>query len=393
MSQQTPRHRRTSGRGGSRSALRRWIEGLGRGQRIGLVAGVAVVIVLVGVVLAAVMSSGSTKGGTHSSTSTTLKTTTTTRPRAVVSSKVCPLTDLPAPGGKAPQRQALAVNIGNDFSSRPQSGLDQADIVYEEMAEGGITRYMAVFQCQNAPLIGPVRSVRWDDWNILQQYRHAILAYSGGILPWTNQVASLAWIYNANGSVEPTANAFYRYNSSVLPASLGAPYNYYTSTSELWGLFPRARTLPPRIFRYSRAVPAGATPVASASVPFSVESPVVWQWSQTAGQWLRSYNAQPDNDPAGQQLHATNVVIQMVQVQAGPYNESGADSPDVESITTGTGTAYVLRDGLRETGTWSRPSGGDITKFSFPNGKPITLQPGTTWYEVVPDSVTVTFTN
>jgi hypothetical protein len=83
----------------------------------------------------------------------------------------------------------------------------------------------------------------------------------------------------------------------------------------------------------------------------------------------------------------------MVQVQAGPYNESGADSPDVESITTGTGTAYVLRDGLRETGTWSRPSGGDITKFSFPNGKPITLQPGTTWYEVVPDSVTVTFTN
>jgi len=107
-----------------------------------------VVIVLVGVVLAAVMSSGSTKGGTHSSTSTTLKTTTTTRPRAVVSSKVCPLTDLPAPGGKAPQRPALAVKIGNDFSSRPQSGLDQADIVYEEMAEGGITRYMAVFQCR-----------------------------------------------------------------------------------------------------------------------------------------------------------------------------------------------------------------------------------------------------
>ncbi len=393
MSQQTPRHHRTSGQGGERPAFQRWIEGLGRGQRIGLVAGLAVVIVLVGVVLAAVLSSGNTKGGAHSSTTTTLKTTTTTRPRALVSSKFCPLTRRPAPGGKAPQRPALAVKIGNDPSSRPQSGLNKADIVYEEMAEGGITRYMAVFQCQNAPLIGPVRSVRWDDWNILQQYHHAILAYSGGILPWTDEAASLRWIFNANGSVEPTANAYYRYNSSVLPASLGPPYNYYTSTSALWRLYPKDKTLPPRLFKYSRAAPAGATPVASVSIPFSVESPVVWQWSQTALQWFRFYNAQPDNDPAGKQLHTANVVIQMVKVRAGPYNESGPDSPDVESITTGSGTVYVLRNGLRETGTWSRPSGWDITKFSFPNGKPITLQPGTTWYEVVPDSVSVTFTN
>ncbi len=284
------------------------------------------------------------------------------------------------------------MKIGNDPSSRPQSGLDQADIVYEELAEGGITRYMAVYQCQSAPLIGPVRSVRWDDWNILQQYGHAILAYSGGITPWMNDVAALPWIYNANGSIEPTANAYYRRSSSALPASLGAPYNYYTSTSALWGLFPDAKSLPPVMFQFSTKVPAGATQAASASVPFSSASPVVWQWDRTTRQWLRFYNSQPDVDPAGDQLHATNVVIQMVLTKLGPYDESGPNSQDVESITTGTGTVFVLRHGVVLKGTWSRPAGLNITRFSLPNGKPITLEPGTTWVELVPDSVSVSFT-
>jgi len=375
------------------SGFRHWIAGLGRGQRIGLVAGSAAVVVLVGVVLAAVLSGGSNKGAVGSTTTSTTaaSTTTSTRPHITVNSKICPLTGLPAPGGKVPQRPALAVKIGNDPASRPQSGLDQADIVYEEMAEGGITRYMAVYQCRNAPLIGPVRSVRWDDWNIMQEYGHAILAYSGGIDPWMAIAASLPWIYNANGSIYPTSDAFYRYTADVLPASQGAPYNYYTSTSALWALFPKAKTPPPELFHFSKAPPAGATRIVSVSIPFSGASQVVWQWSPTAGQWLRSYGTQPDNDPAGHQFHASDVVIQIVKTRNGPYNESYGFSPDVESITTGTGTVYVLRGGFVEKGTWSRPSGADITSFSLPDGKPITLQPGTTWYEVVPDYVAVSF--
>ncbi len=367
---------------------------MGRGQRIGLAVGAVVVLVVVGVVLAVVMAGGNKKAASNSSTTSSSTTqTSTTRPPRVESLKVCPLTGRGAPGDKVPQRPALAVKIGNDPSSRPQSGLTQADIVYEEMAEGGITRYMAVYQCQSAPLIGPVRSVRWDDWNILQQYGHAILAYSGGILPWTADAASLPWIYNANGSIEPTANAYYRYNSSAPPASLGPPYNYYTSTSALWGLFPAAKTPPPTAFQFSTKVPVGATRVASVSIPFSGASPVVWQWDQTTRQWLRFYNTQPDVDSTGKQLQATNVVIQMVQTRPGPYNESGPNSRDVESITTGTGTAYVLRHGIMAKGTWSRGTGLNITRFSFPNGKPITLEPGTTWVELVPDSVSVSFTS
>ena len=399
MSEQPPRHRRGnvkgSGRGGASSGgLGQWLGGLGRRGRVSLVVGTVIILVIVGVVLAVVLSGGKTKTGTGSNSSTTSSSLgtlpSTSLPQVVTNSKLCPLTGLPAPGGNAPQRPALAVKIGNDPASRPQSGLDQADIVYEEMAEGGITRYMAVFQCQNAPLIGPVRSVRWDDWNILEPYRQAILAYSGGIDPWMQEAATLPWIYNANGSFEPTANAYYRYNSSSPPASQGAPYNYYTSTKALWGLFPAAKTLPPRLFKFSKTPPSGTTVARVISIPFSGASPVVWKWSRNENQWLRFYNTTPDVDPAGTQLHTTNIVIQVVKTRPGPYNESGPDSRDVESLTVGSGTVYVLRNGRAETGTWNRPGPKNITKFTFPDGKPITLARGTTWWEVVPDYVTVT---
>jgi hypothetical protein len=251
---------------------------------------------------------------------------------------------------------------------------------------------MAVFQCQSAPLIGPIRSVRWDDWNVLQQYGHSILAYSGGIDPWMREAASLYWIYNANGSEYPTANAYYRYNSGSPPASLGPPYNYYSSTASLWKLFPKVDSPPPQLFKFSKALPAGATPDVSASIDFSGASPVVWQWSASAHEWLRFYDTRADNDPSGNQFHATDVVIQVVKTQLGPYSESGANSPDVESLTLGSGTAYVLRDGSIEKGTWSRPSGFAITKFSFPDGKPMRLRPGNIWYELVPSYVPVSFT-
>jgi hypothetical protein len=402
MSGQPPRHRRgaaaNSKANGKQSGLKRWFGALGSRQRLGLGAGAVVVLAVIGVVLGAVLSSGNTKSGGHSTSTTTstskgATTTTGTHPHGRLVDKNCPLTGVPAPGGKVPQRPALAVKIGNDPNSRPQSGIDDADIVYEEMAEGGITRYMAVFQCQSAPLIGPIRSVRWDDWNMLEQYGHAILAYSGGIDPWMQEAASLPFIYNANGSEYPTANAFYRYSSSTLPAVQGPPYNYYSSTANLWALFPKVKKAPPQLFKFSKAIPKGATPLASASIDFSGSSSVVWRWSAALQKWLRFYGTSPDTDPSGHQFRATDVIIQVVSTSLGPYSESGPDSPDVESHMLGTGQAYVLRNGMIEKGTWSRPSGYSITKFTFPDGKPLRLYPGNVWYELVPNYCPVSFTS
>lgn len=368
--------------------MRAWFGRLKGPQRAGLVGGGVLVIALVGVVVAATLTRSTKNAGTKVTTTTTTTTTTTIPPG---SKPICPLTGESPPGGKVPQRPALAVKIGNDPASRPQSGLDHADIVYEEMAEGGITRYMAVFQCQTASLIGPTRSVRWDDWHQLQAYGRPILAYSGGISYWTDAVAALPWIFNADGSAYPIANAFFRYQSSSPPASLGAPYNYYTSTGALWGLDKHNTTPPPQQFHFSKTAPSFATPVGSTSIPFSSASMVQWTWGTKSGQWLRTYSGFPDKSPGGTQFHAANVVIQIVSTRPGPYNESGPNSPDVESITIGSGRAYILRNGRIETGTWSRSSYSDITTFTAPGGATMTFSPGTTWFEVVPSNIKVTF--
>lgn len=305
-------------------------------------------------------------------------TTTTTPVKARVASRLCPLTGTPAPGGKIPRRPALAVKIGNDPASRPQTGLPAADIVYEQMAEGGITRYMAVFQCQEPAVIGPIRSVRWDDWHEIGSYGHPILAFSGGIIPWDNEVASLTWLFDANASEGPAVNAYYRTSNRV------PPWNLFTSSKALWALDPN-RKPPPRQFSYSKVPPAGAAPAKGGTITgFASGSTVQWTWSARLGAFLRFVGGVPDLDVTGAQLQAKNVVIESVAVQPGPYAESGT-VPDVESLTQGSGPAWVLRDGKVEVGTWSCAAYGDVTRYLFPDGKTMTLSRGNTWVELVPN--------
>ncbi len=346
---------------------------------------VAIVLVLglvgVGVGLATTSKPKHSAGGTTTTTTTTTLTVpVTTRVKGHVDTHLCPLRGTRAPGGKVQQRPAVGVKIGNDPASRPQSGLPDADIVYEEMAEGGITRYLAIFQCYEPAAIGPTRSVRWDDWHILASYGHPILAFSGGITPWTEEVASLPWLFDASGSAYPTANAYYRTSNRV------PPWNYYTSAKGLWGLDPKNHETPPAQFVYSARPAAGTKRTRGASVAdFASAATVQWEWSAHLGAWLRFVGGEPDVDVSGAQLRATDVVIDLVQTQPGPYNESGPNSPDVESLTQGTGPAWILRNGMVEEGTWSCPQYGDITRYHFRDGKTMTLAPGNTWVELVPD--------
>ena len=297
-------------------------------------------------------------------------------------SHLCPLTGTPAPGGKVPARPALGIKIGNDPASRPQTGLEHADIVYEEMAEGGITRYLAVFQCHQAPVLGPVRSVRWTDWHVLASYGHPILAFSGGISYWDNLVARLGWLYDANGSFPPGEYAYYRTSNRV------APWNLYTSTARIWAL-DRAKTPPPPQFRYSDSLQAGFTKASAVTVVgFAEGVNVVWRWSTAVGAWQRYYANTPDTDSTGVQLQAKNVVIEMVQTHSGPYAESGSTF-GTDSITKGSGVAYVFRDGHFEKGSWRRPNYHDPMGLYFANGKRVDLTPGNTWVEMVPTTYAV----
>ena len=377
-----PTHSRPSGLGRLRSNIAlTWRRASTRG-RVVLTLAAVIVLGLIGVGIGALASSGpahKAAGGTTTTSAPAGSSTTTTGAKPHVVSHYCPLTGTPAPHGKVPRRPALGVKIGNDPASRPQSGLPDADIVYEEMAEGGITRYLAIFQCHVPASIGPIRSVRWDDWHVLASYGHPILSFSGGIQPWDDEVASQTYLFDANGSEGSTVSAYFRTSNRV------PPWNYYSTGANLWGLDPN-HTPPPQQFTYSKLPPAEAKPATGGTVSyFASGSTVQWKWSSARQAFMRYVGGSPDVDVSGAQLQATNVIIQMVATEPGPYNESGPDSPDVESLTAGTGPVWILRNGTVEEGTWSCAAYGDLTKFRFPDGKTMTLAPGNTWVELVPN--------
>jgi hypothetical protein len=340
----------------------------------------------------ALSSSGSgASAATSSTTSTTVKVVSHKvhhKPKPVVA-VTCPLTGVPAPGGKIPQRPVLAVKVGNDPAARPQSGLQDADVVYDTLAEGGITRYIAVYQCNTSTSIGPIRSVRWDDWHILQQFGRADLAFVHGITPDVSTVQSLSWVCDLDAFAHPN---LYQQN----PARY-APESTYTSTAALWSGCPKGPA-PPSPFTFSkRAVAVGSVPVSSVNIDYNFdEANILWQWSRSHHAFMHNFEdfgtVTPDVSPAGVQLHATNVVIEVVQIQYGPYAETPGSTGDVESITEGSGKAFVLRGGRVQIGTWVRPSWSNLTKLVSANGKPMALSPGNTWVEIVPASDSITFT-
>jgi len=342
-----------------------------RGQRV--IAG-AVVVVVVGAVLAIVLTSGGNKN--HPSASSTTSSTSTTP----VSTTICPLTDTPAPGGHVPDRPALLVKIGNEpEGARPQSGLNEADIVFDTPAEGFIMRYVAVYQCNSASLIGPTRSLRWIDYRMVAKlFGSPIIAFAGGINPNIDAAESLKWLHTVDLLDEgpPVANRI----SSRVP-----PDNLYTSTSALYGLYKTATTPPEPIFDYSASTPSAMSPVTSFGIDFSYGTDVVWRWQAASKDWLHTYSGSPDTDTlTNQAVTTTNIAVMIVHYRFGPYVESIGGSGDVESYLQGSGTGYVLRDGRDVKVTWHRKTQYGKITFTDAAGNEIDLAPGRTWVEIVP---------
>lgn len=299
-----------------------------------------------------------------------------------VAQSLCPLTDLPAPGGKVPARPALGVSIGNDPGALPQSGLDHADIVFEVPVEGGITRLIAIYQCSGDTQVGPVRSGRWIDAQIMSQFDHPAFAFAGGIA-FDEQTIASAPLFDANFFTY--GNAYFRTSNRV------PPENLYLNTASIWAL-DHSRQPPAPIFTYSTAKPQGS-PTQSVDIPFSGEEPISWHWDPTAGTWERYYNATPESDADGASVTATNVVIEAVSIQPTSYVEDANGATEIEPITTGSGPAWVLRNGEAIRGTWSRPTATDPALILDRQGKPIPLAPGRTWVEIVPNTVGVSFSS
>jgi DUF3048 family protein len=294
---------------------------------------------------------------------------------------VCPLTGVTLTHGAVPNRPALAVKVENLPEARPQTGLDSADIVYEEPVEGGITRFIVVYQCSNAARIEPIRSARLTDPDILDQFGTPIFGYAGGVAKVEAKVHQRGLI---DVNYEKAASAYHR------DGSRSAPHNLYSSTQALYAAAHTHGAPPAPVFTYSARPPAGALLARTVHLPFSGSSDVYWKWSVKKKAWLRSHGTVPHTLSDGMQVQATNVVVQVVKtVLTDITDANGMPSPEV--IATGSGKAYVFRNGKVIVGTWSRPSLSDLTVFRDASGNQIPLAPGTTWVELLPNTIPVTY--
>ena len=303
----------------------------------------------------------------------TTSTTTTTQPPVI-----CPLTGLPVQPGQSINRPALAVKIDNYSAARPQTGLNQADIVFEEPVEGFITRFVAVFNCNNPSIIGPIRSARYEDIGILDQLSDPVFVHAGGITPVVNLIKADAPSYNINILGNPSI--------IIHPAGKVAPDSTYMAPSSAWNMDSSDVTPPSPIFTYSNSIPAALNPQPATGIhiDFSYSSNETWEWSSTDNSWHLYYSGVPLTDPAGKPITAQNVVVQNVTVTFGPWVEDALGGLEVVPNFLSGGPATILRNGQAITGMWARSSLGQPTKFIGTNGQEIPLQPGRTFVEIVP---------
>jgi len=288
----------------------------------------------------------------------------------------CPLTGEPAPHGVVPDRPALAVKIENYPDARPQAGLQSADVTYEEPVEGGITRFIVLYQCDDDARVGPVRSARTADPDVLAQFGVPILAYSGGAPNVRRALdrADLLALDETRGGA-----AFTRDESRE------APHNLYADTRSLYKVAHSTEGPPTPIFTYAEGLALASRRITSIHLPFSATyADVWWTWDRKSGQWLRWHGDVPHLVESGEQVSADNVVVQVVDEVIGPR---GGITPHL--TLTGSGKAYVFRDGRMIVGRWERASLHDLTRFVAKDGTEIPLAPGRTWVELLPSSVVV----
>jgi hypothetical protein len=276
-----------------------------------------------------------------------------------------PLTGRLDPTGATRAHGALAVKIENTPEARPQAGLDEADVVYEEVVEGGITRFWAVFDSRIPSTVGPIRSVRALDPDLVAPL-HAVVAYSGGTDPNVVGIraATNTWVDETNAG-----SAFYR-----TPDRL-APHNLYAHAPLLVARSPSGP--PPPLFTYQAAgsAPAG-TPVRAVTLGFAPPYDVTYTYAPATRTWVRSYHGVPHRAASGRVVAPTNVIVQFVDYTGGGAAQLLGDAPDQ--------TAWVLTAGRLVEGHWSKPNATTPTRFTDRTGAPIELHPGATWVELLP---------
>lgn len=274
--------------------------------------------------------------------------------------------------GESSPHPSLAAKIDNHPAARPQYGLETADIVFEQLVEGGLTRYVALWHSTIPDVIGPVRSIRPMDPDIISPMS-GIVAYSGGQDRFVSAMRA-APVYNAIHG-EPGTEATFARTDAKRP-----PHNVVVAARKLVAEHPQLAP-PAEQFDYAVA-PAVASaiergdPARRIETAFSPSNAPSWSFDLVSGSYLRSQNGAPDLDRSGAPLSSTNVVVLRVQI------ENARDVP--RTILTGTGQAWVSTGGNTLPATWSKASAESALRLVDRAGAPVALGAGNTWVELVP---------
>jgi hypothetical protein len=290
---------------------------------------------------------------------------------------IWPLRGTDAPSADATKRRPIVVRVPNDPTARPQSGLADADVIFEMLAEGGITRYAVVFHSRDTQSVGPIRSARLSDLHYLPMLR-GILAHVGASGPVLERIRSAA-----KSGAFADVDQFEHSEAYDRVSSRPAPQNVYTSTQRIRDAAKDTAKVDVPPLEFDAAAPTGGTAATSLALPYGGAQRVEYRFEN--GGYTRIQDGKPTmDDAAKKEVRPDTVVViktEITEVKGIVEDERGAFSLDIRS--TGTGPVVILRDGQRIDGTWSR-EGTDMYRFKDASGKPIKLKPGLTWVHVVP---------
>jgi hypothetical protein len=275
-------------------------------------------------------------------------------------------------GREGSDGEILVVKIDDTTAARPQIGIDRADIVYIEQVEGGLTRLAAVFSSEIPAFIGPIRSARISDIEILAQYGRVVFAYSGAqskLLPVIG-AANL----NDYGAQRQSPTIYTRDESRTAPTNM-------VLRADL--LLEKVRS-DGREIATSRSVgwefgnlPDGGISIIDAKLSWPAASYEL-KWSAEEERWLVFNNGIPNMSASGIQHGPTTFLIQLVEIVPSEYGDKlGGVTP--LSKTVGSGTGFVLRDGKYFSATWSRPDELSGTTWRALDGSELPFARGQVW--------------
>jgi hypothetical protein len=282
---------------------------------------------------------------------------------------VNPLTGVGAP----PRTPVIAVKVDDTANGRPQHGIDMADIVYIEQAEGGVSRLVGVFGSRKPTIVEPVRSVRASDPELLAQYGRILLVASGGggqSLP-TLDASGLHGVINDRGGP-----GFSRQGCC-------APYNLAADLAQMSSAIagPDPRNIG---FTWARGAP-GVTVTGRAMGLQTVvgSTQVQFRWDTSLGHYVRYIDGVRQVAADGAPVQTPNVIVQFCSVSVDWSDVDVVGNPSHYTHSIGHGKVVVFRNGLRFDGTWTRPSTNAGTTLRDKHGRPIPLALGGAWVVLV----------